>query len=115
VWEILREAGIDPAPQRTSQTWATFLRSQAEAIIAADFIETVTLTGARLDVLAVIEHAARRVRVLGTTAQPTATWVTQIARNLAMDLHDAGRRIRYVIRDRDGKYPPLFRHHPRRL
>jgi putative transposase len=52
VWEILREAGIDPAPQRTSQTWATFLRSQAQAIIAADFIETVTLTGARFYVLA---------------------------------------------------------------
>src|SRR5215212_5778066 len=42
VWEILREAGIDPAPERTSQTWATFLRSQAEALLAADFIETVT-------------------------------------------------------------------------
>jgi transposase len=24
VWEILREAGIDPAPQRTSENWATF-------------------------------------------------------------------------------------------
>jgi putative transposase len=33
VWEILHEAGIDPAPERTSTTWATFLRSQAEAIL----------------------------------------------------------------------------------
>jgi hypothetical protein len=39
VWEILKEAGIDPAPQRTSDTWATFLRSQAHAILAADFFE----------------------------------------------------------------------------
>jgi putative transposase len=67
VWEILHEAGIDPAPQRTSETWATFLRSQAQAIIAADFFETTTLTGARMYVLAVIEHATRRVRVLGAT------------------------------------------------
>jgi putative transposase len=37
VWEILHEAGIDPAPERTSDTWATFLRSQAHAILAADF------------------------------------------------------------------------------
>lgn len=51
--------GIDPAPRRTSQTWATFLRSQAEAILAADFFETVTLTGTRMYVLAVIEHASR--------------------------------------------------------
>jgi hypothetical protein len=68
----------------------------------------VTLTGTRLHVLAVIEHATRRVRVLGATAHPSAAWVTQVARNLAMDLHDAGCRIRYVIRDRDGKYPALF-------
>jgi hypothetical protein len=45
VWEILHEAGIDPAPQRTNTTWATFLRSQAHAILAADFFETTTLTG----------------------------------------------------------------------
>gem|GEM_PF-2963806 len=57
VREILREAGIDPAPQRTSDNWATFLRSQAEAILAADFFEVVTLTGARMYVLAVTEHA----------------------------------------------------------
>jgi putative transposase len=35
VWEILHQAGIDPAPDRTSQGWATFLRSQADAILAA--------------------------------------------------------------------------------
>ena len=80
VWEILKEAGIDPAPQRTSDTWATFLRSQAHAILAADFFETTTLTGARLYVLAVIEHATRQVRVLGATDHPTAAWVTQTAR-----------------------------------
>jgi hypothetical protein len=55
--EILTDAGIDPAPQRTSTTWATFLRSQAEAILAADFFETVTPTGTRMYILAVIEHA----------------------------------------------------------
>jgi putative transposase len=108
VWEILREAGIDPAPQRTTDSWAAFLRTQAEAIRAADFFETVTLTGARMYVLAAIEHATRRVRILGATGHPTAAWVTQAVRNLAMDLHDAGCRARFLIRDRDGKYPALF-------
>jgi hypothetical protein len=51
VWKMLKDAGIDPAPQRTSDTWATFLRSQAQAILAADFFETTTLTGTRLYVL----------------------------------------------------------------
>ena len=57
VWEILRAAGIDPAPDRAATTWAQFLRSQAGALLAADFLETVTLAGTRLYVLTVIEHA----------------------------------------------------------
>ena len=108
VWEILHEAGIDPAPERSSTTWADFLRSQAEALLACDFFETVTLSGARLHVFAVIEHASRRIRILGATAHPTASWVTQAARNLVMDLEDAGCRARFLIRDRDGKFPGLF-------
>jgi transposase InsO family protein len=108
VWEILKDAGIDPAPERSADGWATFLRSQAEALLAADFFETVTLTGARMYVLAVIEHATRRVRILGATGHPTAAWVAQAVRNLAMDLQDAGCRARFLIRDRDGKYPALF-------
>jgi transposase len=108
VWEILREAGIDPCPARAGTTWTQFLRSQAEALLAADFIETVTLTGARMYILAVIEHTSRRVRILGATAHPTARWVTQAARNLVMDIEDAGCHVKYLIRDRDGKYPTLF-------
>ena len=108
VWEILQEAGINPAPERASSTWADFLRSQADALLACDFLETVTLSGARLYVLAVTGHASRRIRILGATAHPTASWVTQAAKNIVMDLKDAGYRARFLIRDRDEKYPALF-------
>ncbi|MFF3877148.1 integrase core domain-containing protein [Streptomyces sp. NPDC001978] len=108
VWEILRETGIDPAPERSSSTWGDFLRSQADALLACDFFETVTLTGVRLYVFAAIEHANRRVRILGATAHPSASWVVQAAKNLVMDLEDAGCRARFMIRDRDGKFPALF-------
>jgi transposase len=108
VWEIMKEAGIDPAPERTSSTWADFLRSQADALLACDFLETVTLTGARLYVFAVIEHASPRIRILGATTHPTGSWVAQAAKNLVMDLEDAGYRARFLIRDRDGKFPELF-------
>jgi putative transposase len=77
VWEILHEAGIDPAPDRVVTAWTDFLRSQADALLAADFIETVTLSGARMYILTAIEHASRRIRILGVTAHPTAAWVGQ--------------------------------------
>src|SRR4051794_21724578 len=78
------------------------------AILAADFFETTALTGARLYVLAVIDHATRRIRIHGATAHPTAAWVAQTARNLVMNLEDAGCPVKYMIRDSDGKYPALF-------
>ncbi|XVS61836.1 integrase core domain-containing protein [Actinosynnema sp. CA-299493] len=108
VRQILKDTGIDPTLERTSTTWPALLRSQAEALLACDFFETSTLSGTRQYVLAVIEHTSRRIRVLGTTAHPTASWVTQAARNLVMDLDDAGKHARFMIRDRDGKYPALF-------
>ena len=108
VWAILKDAGIDPAPGRPATTWAGFLRSQAEALVACDFFETVTLPGTRMFVLAVIEHHTRRIRVLSATEHPAASWVAQAARNLVMDLQDAGCRTRSLIRDRDGKFPELF-------
>ena len=91
VWEILRQAGIDPAPDRASTTWASFLRSQANALLACDFFETSTVTGARLFVLAVIEHGTRRIRVLGATPHPTASWVVQTARNARSPGENRGR------------------------
>ncbi|MFJ8962842.1 integrase core domain-containing protein [Lentzea sp. NPDC102401] len=110
VWELLKTAGVDPAPSRTTVTWADFLRSQTEAILAMDFVEAVTLTGQRQYILAVIHHASRRVWIAGTTAHPTHVWVTQAVRNLLMDLEDTGHaaRIRFLIRDRDAKHPALI-------
>jgi transposase InsO family protein len=108
-WDRVRAEKVHPYRSWTV-TWAEFLRSQAEAILAMDFIETVTLTGTRQYILAAVHHAGRRVRVLGTTAHPTHAWVTQAARNLLMDLEDAGSlaRVRFLIRDRDSKYPALI-------
>ncbi|WP_406102556.1 hypothetical protein OG698_09270 [Streptomyces sp. NBC_01003] len=107
-WEILHAAGIDPAPQRSSTNWAGFLRSQADALLAMDFLETITLTGRRRHLLAAIEHATRRVRILGTTPHPNTTRVTQAIKNLTMDLEDTGTKAKFVIRDRDAKYPAVI-------
>ena len=55
------------APRRSGPSWSQFLRSQAEAILACDFFTVDLLDGTQAYVLAVIEHATRRVRILGVT------------------------------------------------
>jgi hypothetical protein len=68
VWQILKDAGIDPAPRRDGPGWAEFLRSQAQAILALDFFTADLLNGTKVYVLAVIEHGSRRARILAAAA-----------------------------------------------
>jgi putative transposase len=107
-WEILKKAGIDPAPRRTGPAWSLFLRSQAGAILACDFFTADLLDGTQAYVLAVIEHATRRVRVLGVTLHPTGEWTAQQARNLIMDLGEQADRVKFMIRDRGSNYTAVF-------
>jgi len=108
VWEILRRAGVDPAPHRSGPIWAQFLHAQAEAILATDFFSVDLLNGSTAYVLAAIEHATRRIRILGVTAHPNTAWVTQQARNLLMDLEERVDTVRFLIRDRDTKFTTTF-------
>jgi transposase len=108
VWEILKKAGIDPAPRRSTLTWSQFLRSQAEAILACDFFTADLLDGTKAHVLAVIEHATRRIRILAVTLHPTGEWTAQQARNLVMDLGEQGHRVKFMIRDRGSNYTAAF-------
>src|SRR5208282_3424893 len=108
VWRILKSAGIDPAPRRDGPGWAGFLRSQAQGIVALDFFTADLLNGAKVYVLAVIEHGSRRVRVLGATEHPVQAWVVQQARNLLMDLEDTGMRVKFVLHDRDASFTAAF-------
>ena len=108
VWEILRTNGIDPAARRTGPTWAQFLRSQAEAILACDFFSVDLLDGTQAYVLTVMGHAARRIRILGVTLHPTGDWTTQQARNLIMDLGDQAERVKFMIRDRGSNFTAAF-------
>jgi putative transposase len=107
-WEILKNAGIDPAPRRAAPTWSEFLRSQADAILACDFFTADLLDGTHAYVLAVIEHASRRIRILGVTLHPTGEWTAQQARNLLMELDEQAHRVKFMIRDRGSNFTSAF-------
>ena len=55
-----------------------------------------------------IELGSRRIHLSPSTAHPDSAWVTQQARNLAMDLDGRSPAIRFLIRDRDAKFSRSF-------
>ena len=113
VGNILKEHGIEPAPDRKRQTtWKTFLQAHWEVLAAIDFttIEVWTKNGlVTFYVLFVMELATRRVHFAGATASPDDWWMKQMARNLTGG--DEGFLVgkRYVLMDRDTKFSEAFR------
>ena len=108
VWQILHDAGIDPAPRRSGPTWKQFLTAQARGILAADFIHVDTVLLRRIYALIVIEHGSRRAHLAGVTAHPDGSWTTQAARNFLMDLGQRSASAKFLIRDRAGQFTDSF-------
>jgi transposase InsO family protein len=96
-------------------TWRRFLRQQAASTLACDFFTFETVWLKTLYVLFFIELGSRRVHLGGCTASPDATWVTQQARNLARERPGAEAQVRFLVRDRDSKFPRALARGARRL
>ena len=107
-WQILHDAGIDPAPRRAGPTWRHFLIAQARGILAVDFVHVDTVLLRRVYALMVIEHGTRRAHLAGITAYPDGAWTTQAARNFLMDLDQRVASVKFLIRDRGGQFTSPF-------
>ncbi len=112
IGSILKENGIEPAPERDAHTrWSTFLKAHWECLTATDFlsVEVCTIKGLVTHyILFFIDIASRSVHVAGITPHPDNAWMAQIARNV-IDIGDGFLRgKRYLILDRDAKYSDAF-------
>ena len=115
VWQILHNAGIDPAPRRPGPTWKQFLTAQAHRILAVNFVHVDTVFLRRISAvppanLRPDRHRARnrRVHLAGITANPDGGWTVQAARNFLMDLGQRATSIKFLIRDRAGQFTASF-------
>jgi len=108
VRNILAKAGLPPAPKRDRQSWRAFLRAHGESILACDFFTVDTVWLRRLYVLVFLSIDSRRIEYLACTGNPDTGWMLQQARNLLMELDERERSVRFLIHDRDAKFPRTF-------
>jgi len=91
-----------PRGGQDTQSWATFLRNHAGAVLACDFFVVVTATFQRVYVFVILDIAARRVVHWNLTVHPTAEWTIQQFRD-GLPLDGA---YRLLLHDRDGIFAP---------
>ena len=106
VWQILKSAGVDPAPARSRVTWSQFLHSQAA--VACDFAAIDTVTLRRLYLLFFIDIGTRTVYFAEITDHPTGVWATQAARNLLLQYGHQLADAQALVRDRASQFIDAF-------
>lgn len=112
VANILKEHGMEPAPERNRETTRKeFLPRHWEVIVSADFfiIEAWTRKGlTRFVMLFLIDLSTRKAEFAGLARQANGFWMSQVTRNLS-DAEDGFLRgKRYLIYDRDPSFTEDF-------
>ncbi len=108
---VLREHGLEPAPQRPS-SWRTFLRAHWGEIVGTDFFSAEVWTAKGLVtyyVLFLIDLKSRCVHIAAATPHPDEAFMAQVARNLTDAVDGFLRDKRVLLCDRDTKFTEQFR------
>ena len=113
IGRILKDHGIEPAPERgKGMSWSVFLKAHWKVLAASDFFTVDVWSWSGLVtyyVLFVMELATRRVCIAGITTHPDTQWMLQMARQLTDGIDGILLDKRYIILDRDTKYCQAFR------
>ncbi len=113
IGNILKEHGIEPAPDRTRQTsWKTFIKAHWDVLAAIDFTTVEVWTKGGLVtyyLLFVMELKTRRVHFAACTPTLGDDYMKQIARNLTDPFDGFLHGKKYVLMDRDANFSSAFR------
>ncbi len=109
---ILKENGIDPVPQRSQDSWNSFIRRYFQTLWACDFFTKQVLTplGPRVFFILFffINIKARKVYVTGATRYPNQEWVNKQTKDILPLLSSDKKGKELLIRDRDTKFSREF-------
>ncbi|WP_278465693.1 integrase core domain-containing protein [Gimesia maris] len=112
VKNIVKEAGIEPSPKRSTGTWDQFLKTHAETLWACDFFTKRAMTPrglVDLYVLVFMHLETREVFVTPSTRSPDSAWVTKQAKVFVNHVADRDEKPTCLIHDRDTKFSAEFK------
>ena len=112
VRNILKEEGIEPGPDRTSDCWENFLSRHAGTLWGCDFfsVRTVTTRGLRdMYVLVFLCLETREAIVSPATEHPNSAWVVKQTEGSIDQTANRDEKPSIVLHDRDSKFSKDFR------
>ncbi len=112
VRNILKEEGISPGPDRTSDSWKEFIERHKETLWACDFfsVKTVTKRGFQeMYVLVWLCMSLREVIVSTSTEHPNSAWVVEQTKRFLDETVGRADKPAIVMHDRDTKFTKEFK------
>ena len=107
VRNILKEEGIEPGPNRTSDSWDQFLKRHGETLWAVDFfsVKTLTARGIRTTYLmAFLCTKTREAFVSKSTQHPNSAWVVKQTKEFLDKTREREQKPAILMHDRDAKF-----------
>lgn len=111
VRNILKEEGIEPGPDRCTDTWENFIKRHGETLWAVDFfsVRSITAKGFQhLYVMVFLCMKTREIIVSPSTLHPNSAWVKQQTEAFLNETAGREEKPSIIMHDRDTKFTKEF-------